>query len=184
MRWVLLGLFLLSLSPTARAEPSATDKRFAEAHLAILQGRVDADGRQSAAAAAAAMCKKFAAAIPTLSPRESEWLDAEIAASRIVSIMQTVEMSKRVAGQSSRHCVSLSETIASGSKAIEIEMAMWSRLAVELLDRDFHWHVNNLVRSKTISLADDEVKVLEFAPSFGRAIVERIIAPYLEQRAR
>jgi hypothetical protein len=126
-------------------------------------------------------CGSIADSIPTLSPREQDWLDTEMNSPRIESVIDAIEFSKFYAGRAARNCLghtkSLQQALHQGNR--KSEALVWALLAGELLDSDFHWHVDNLRRKGVVRISEEDSDTVEFTPAVGQEILNKILVPHL-----
>lgn len=181
---------LLQWEPLVAESPSDAPTPIGRALEALVLDRtVTADDRAAGASALRDFCKLYADAIPTLSPREQDWLDAEMKSGRWFAALSTTEYSKNHASQRSRNCFAYAEqlvglTMKRTAAARRREALVWALLANELLDPDWRAHVENLARHHLVDLSNQEMLGLETTPRIGRAIVEGILIPHLLSEAR
>jgi hypothetical protein len=174
----------LALSPTTLAgEPNAAGR----AWQALSKDWLNAEDRQTASTAIAEFCKTFANAVPTLSPREQDWLDAELASDRVFAATGSLEFSKRVAGERARGCFKYAMNLSSPEAvtamvATRHELLIWSLLAWELSEPDFQYHLARLVQSQSVVLQKDEIEMSRVGPTMARLILRNVLIPPLNQR--
>jgi hypothetical protein len=129
-------------------------------------------------------CGLIAQAIPTLSPRERDWLDLELHSPRALATTKTIEFSKKFAGETARGCVAYTEILLTlpekNPETIQpSEAFLWAQLASQLLKPDFHWHVDNLQRNGVVSFSKVMMAQIQLVPMLGKTILDKIIISHL-----
>lgn len=172
---VLGTLFLAPTSADAQASP------LVEAATAVVTiDPVDqtVEQRRRLAHSLANHCRSLAEAIPTLSPRENEWLNVELEKRRMAAV-DSIEFAKRITGSISKSCLTDAEAL-SGPIARREENFRWARLATTLIYDSFGPLLEVLHQNKSVFLPKERVKETELLhPLVGRHILERIVMPYL-----
>jgi hypothetical protein len=125
--------------------------------------------------------------VPRLSPREQDWLDAELSSDRAHLAMSSVEFSKWIAGERARDCVNYASILGATdivtlNVATRQEALLWALLAWNLLDPDFEHHISRLAHAQAVMLKEDEIKMSAAGPLVGRLILRNVLIPYLNQR--
>ena len=157
--------------------------------VAILSGGgtqlIDPENRMKAASSIEDFCRPVAQAIPTLSPREQDWLNTEINSPRATAAYDSIEYSKLFAGRSARACVSLTERIREQlqSNAQSYEMSLWAMLAGRLIDPIFKSRVNRLQQAGVVQFRKEITLSLAISEQVGRDILGSIVVPYLANEA-
>src|SRR4030095_4316672 len=77
----------------------------------FLAAPVSAKNRAVAARELQQFCQHYVDKIPTLSPRESDWIDAEMKAGRIEPVIHSIEFSKRYASTRATKCLTYAERL-------------------------------------------------------------------------
>jgi len=135
-------------------------------------------------------CRPIADAIPTLSPREQDWLRAEMNAggSRFDAALSSPEVSKQYTGRVARNCVSYAETLGKllatdTESARRSQAVFWALLATELLSEDFDWRVGQLRRKGIIRFQEADMAGIKLMPRLGQEIVKKILVFHLADEA-
>ena len=174
----------------ASAEGSATKlSHIGTAWTSLLSAPVSAKDRAVAARELKDFCQHYVDVIPTPSPRENDWLDAEMKAGRFETVGRSVEFSKRYASNRATNCLNYVKGLlkVQGIKsdgARKSEALLWALITHQLIDNDFQWHVDNLARHDVVTLSEQEVDDLQTARFVGHAIFENIIIPHLTKEAQ
>ena len=63
------------------------------------------------------------------------------------------------------------------------EALLWSLLADQILEPDFHWNIDNLRREGVVQFTEEDMHEIKLAPSLGRGIVQSILVPHLMDEA-
>jgi len=63
------------------------------------------------------------------------------------------------------------------------EALLWGLLADQILEPDFHWNIDNLMRKGVVQFTEEDMDEIKLAPSLGRAIVQSILVPHLIDEA-
>ena len=173
----LLLVLLISTPTVAQSEPTSP---LGEAFVIVAELEPinqKPERRRLLARKIAEHCKIYAAAIPTLSPREDDWLDREYK-ERPVAAIETLEFAKRMAGEVARSCLDYAEKL---SQPLDIneENFQWARLATLLLYDPFTDFLSKLSANKMVYLSQQDISAPSLWPTLSRHILERIILPFL-----
>ncbi len=114
MKRILAALLLLTLAAPAWGQDfekglEAYDQRdnataIGRAMIVLFKDTVSSDDRKIVAKGFEDFCRELSGKIPALSPRENDWLDAEIRAGRIETLVRSVEFSKRPSKRTLSEC--------------------------------------------------------------------------------
>jgi len=185
---LILTIGMIGMPPALAKEGSP----WAQAITTLLKGTdrqpLQQRDRVKVARNIAEFCRPIADAIPTLAPREEDWLDIELQSPRFMAATKTIEYSKSQAGIRSRNCLHMTEKLL---KILEIdtdiarrsEALLWGLLADQILEPDFHWNIDNLMRKGVVQFTEEDMDEIKLAPSLGRAIVQSILVPHLIDEA-
>jgi hypothetical protein len=147
--------------------------------LLLQEGPLSTDGRKVTATSLANACGALAGKVPALSPRESDWLDAEIEGGRIQALVGTVEFAKRQLRQVLLGCQQISISMAKEDAREIIQLAQWSSLAGALLQPLAAEHVEVLRGAGTMGITELDASSVSLFPDTARLIIERIVTPGL-----
>ena len=192
MRRILAALGLLVLMETASAAegPSNPLAPVGRSLEALLNPPVEEGDRAVIAAGLAAMCQRAADVVPTLSPRENEWLDSELHSSRerLLSAAASVEFSKRYVGSVLRNCSHSAGEILK-LKSVEnenfkrmSEELLWAKLVATLSREDIRSHIDNLSNHGVVPIGDDDMSGPRLAPMIARLILDGIVIPLMSEK--
>jgi hypothetical protein len=175
--FALAGVFV-----TAACSPVVAEEKspFGDAVTLLLDGDglLPADDRKKLAKGLMNACGDLERKIPSLSPREDDWLDAEINAERIMSVYSTPEFAKRQSRRTLADCRTVAQAL-SGNLPAPNETLGWSMLISALLDRNISDHVQLLKRTNAAAITDQDISAVSFFPFVAKWIVDRILTPRL-----
>lgn len=164
----------------AYAQSREVRNRWSQAYVALNDGEgqmLRQTGRMISADVIKAYCERYWKQVPSLSPREQDWLQSELKI-RVESAINTPEFARRRAGEFLETCAANIETIKS-SKGTTREAVHWGVVASMLSKRDLYTYVARLNGTGGVRFSKDDLEDLELAPSLASLIVERILIPAL-----
>ncbi len=140
------------------------------------------EDRKSIAKGIAFGCRDLNGKIPQLSPREDDWVDAEIRAGRINAVIDSVEIAKRQSKQTMAGCERSATTLHSELPEA-LEIAYWSVLLGNLIDENLGDRLEVLKRSMIVTKDDIDQSGFPIFPLMSRLIAEKILTPNLMKAA-
>jgi hypothetical protein len=188
LRFIISALVLAIGIPAASAD---NDNPYRESFkLLLLEESLGHPDRVKIAQGIGGFCRSLADAIPTLSPREQEWLDTELEASgqRFSAALSSPEASKSVTSRAANNCATLAEALrerlaSDTESARRSEAVLWAYLAVELLSQNFEMHIDNLTSRGIVRFDKVHETSIQLMPRAGIGIVEKILAVHLANEA-
>ena len=168
---ILLSLLAWPLRPSYAAEK---DETLSQVLMVLTKPAILGPEEREAAKGIAEICRRYADRIPTLSPREQEWLESEFRSPRAEAASRSVESSKKEAGEIARYCVRYAEA---AQKAQDRTTAVitWIFLVRTFLKPDFRWHIGNLAAKGEVGFSEHDVDVIETLHWLGGEILEKIV---------
>lgn len=178
-KMLLLAVFVAStltvVSGTLYAkEPTPLGK----AAIVLIKDTVSSNDRKVVAKGFEYTCRELNGKIPAPSPRENDWLDAEIKAGRLPEIYSSVEFAKRESKRTLVGCHRWAKTLAQARFEAR-EMAFWSLLLGEILDHNLLNHIRNLKKSSAAKISDQDIGNVSLFPTMAEWIVNKILTPSL-----
>lgn len=153
---------------------------FADALTAISAAPVSASKRVAIARYLSAECSKYLQALPRLAPRESAWLDGEIAAGRDPeAIMRSSEFARRALLNHFSRCTEGANTVLNANGP-DIEVVGWATLISGFDDFD----IEGLMRRSGSPQLEREAGRAAAFRLFAEPILDNIVLPHLQDRAR
>jgi len=139
--------------------------------------------------------KRLDQEIPTLSPREREWLEREydnqVASGRFtpraLAAMDSPEYQKRIARERlDRILFALGVLVNAGNLPAETEVKAWVELASGMMDPELWQAVTALVERKAVSSEINGVKqfYLENHVGWAQGVLNRVVVPYFAGRLK
>lgn len=143
--------------------------------------------RREAAASIHAYCGWISDLVPTLSPKEEDWLRGEMKASpeRFFAATETAEYSKNFLSERIKLCLkdaNLIEAMALGDTSLA-EAAYWSDLATFFTETDVGHHLKRLVDRDIVTMDRIDLQGVQLLPSVATEILAKYLTPYLIVKA-
>ncbi len=191
MRGILLGLMAGVALAISTSETLCADARaltpLGEGIRVLLSEKKDIsrDKRTLVAEAFVNQCGAMNAKVPALSPRESDWLESEINAGRIVGALRSAEYAQREAKAILAGCEQSALIVrnAINSQSEALEACAWSFLLGAILDTSFEEHVQYLKKTRTATFTDQDVEASGLFAFAAGVIVRKIVTPMLGRSA-
>lgn len=175
---IVIAAVFMALSGTTAAQK--IDDSFVSA-LAALHGEKGAAigraQRATAAQATSVFCQKYSRMIPSLSPREQDWLTNEMR-DRPAAAFKSAEFARKQAGDLLDSCLMTTKAIIE-NKEPRREALFWAFLARDIGNSTLSLYVGDLNRRGQIEISKDELDTLELAPAISRSILNGILVPAL-----
>ncbi len=188
MKRILAALLLLTFAAPASGQDhekglEAYDQRdnatlIGRAMIVLFKDTVSSDDRKIVAKGFEDFCRELSGKIPALSPRENDWVDAEISARRIETLYSSVEFSKRQSKRTLSGCHRRAQSLAQVLPE-DREIALWSMLLGEILDEHLLAHIRNLKESGAAKISDQDKLSVSLFPMLAHFIVNKILTPSL-----
>lgn len=148
-------------------------------HLALQilsQDSVSNEDRKVVAKIFETFCGKLNGKIPTLSPRENDWLNAEIDARRGLSLYDSEEFAKRKSKQTLGQCHHRASVLSNDWQAGG-EVLLWALFVSSILDHNLLNHIENLRDSNSFDITDRDVAFVSIFPMMADEILNKILIP-------
>lgn len=132
------------------------------------------------------VCGEMERRIPTLSPKEENWVESEIAANRIESLFGSEEFAKRQSKRTLRDCYLFSSGIRKaiesyGDKQPEIkyEARLWLHLLTATTDWNLKSHLDNLVSRRVPQITQKDANAVSLCDMSSSLIIRKILIPMM-----
>ena len=176
--FVVLALNIFPWSSQAKEPTDFSKKAFGKVLTILLRNQEPSfDERKIVARGFGVECGRLSEKIPELSPRENDWLDAELEAGRIRAILGTVEMAKRYAKRTLVACDNWARVI-SHVQPGELEVHYWANFLGAIADENLLGRLQILKQSNKIPLTDDDIGSVKYFFDMGlRIMINEILIP-------
>ena len=144
----------------------------------LFKDTVSSDDRKIVAKGFEDFCRELSGKIPALSPRENDWVDAEIRAGRIETATSSVELAKRESKRTLSGCHRWAQSLAQVLPE-DREIALWSMLLGEILDHNLLSRIRNIKESGAAKISDLDISSVSLFPMMAQWIVNKILTPSL-----
>lgn len=139
MPLVLATTMVLTMADAAKCEPASSETREVLGIVTSPNFKYDAEGRIEFARALSAYCSAAMASIPTNTPQEQEWVEAEgntRDSNKIARLVATPEWGRYRLGMLYGDCISATAKISSAQQnsAKRVEAAFWTSLSITFND--------------------------------------------------
>lgn len=137
---------------------------------------VSSEDRQVVAKGLETFCRRLSGKIPTLSPRENDWVNAEIEAGRILSLYHSEEFAKRQSKTTLEVC-QLRALALLNNLPVSGESYLWSLLLESIMDHNLRDHIKNIQTSNSGNITDEDIASVSLLPMMAQLIVIKILTP-------
>ena len=149
----------------------------------LFNGAVSSDDRKVVAKGFEYFCRELNGKIPAPSPRENDWLDAEIKAGRVMEIYSSVEFAKRQSKRTLKECRQAAQILVRLRPEAK-EDVFWSLLLGRILDDNLLDHIRNLKKTNAAKISEDDISTVSLFPTMAQLIVNEILTPSLMRGPR
>lgn len=180
-----LGFVVLALSVVPWSSQAKAPDAYGEAvEILVGEGGISFEDRKIVARGFEVECGKLSKKIPELSPRENDWLDAELEAGRaereagrIMALLGTVEAAKRYSKQTLVACHDWAQLISQVQPG-ELEVYYWANVLGAIADEHLSGRLQVLKQSNTTLLTDDDIDSVRLFFGTGlRLMIDKILIP-------
>ena len=158
---------------------------FAEAYMLSLKKKITQNDRLTIGDGFNKTCAQINRKIPSLSPSERQWLDAEMQAGRVQSLLSSVELAKQTTRSVFSNCA-LFGIVLSISSSSTVDVAFvgnawgWSQLLRDILTPSLSIRLEILNNKKVANFSKSELATVSSFPDIAHRVLSGIIIPLLK----
>lgn len=184
-RYLSAVMVALTLMIGMNREPSAAETSAFDRALKVLlnEERLSQQQRILVARGLAERCGELQEKIPTLSPREEEWVERERSAGRAEQLYASVEFAKQEVKYTFQVCFESAEALVeSVANNAPNELLLWSFLMQATASWTLFDHMNTVKRSDAAGITAEDISFVTTLGLVTSRIIATILRPGLQDQ--